>query len=360
MHFALSNAARCFLNECETISIPLSAESKVVVRNVDVEMAADERPTLESGAGNLRHMAVMHHTRPAAPATSSPFHLYSPPRSFKAAKLPPANRQPPPCDSDVLTRRKPHLPVSRTRSFELQLYDTLDLRALAAAINMSGWGMGWFGGAGAAKKKDAPKNAILQLRSTLDMLAKREKHLQNQADDQQGQARKFLAANNQTQAKAALRRKKAFEHNLEQTQAQMMTVEREISSIETANINKETLDAMKNASSAMKQIHNGLTIDKVDATMEDLRDQHAIGEEIADALTQGAVTAGMADEDELQDELDEMMKEELDEKMLKSGSVPVGDRVDMLPTPQQGSKASRVEEDDEDEELKRLQAEMAM
>jgi len=46
-----------------------------------------------------------------------------------------------------------------------------------------------------------------------------------------------------------------------------MTVEREISSIETANINKETLDAMKNASAAMKQIHGGLTVDKVDATM---------------------------------------------------------------------------------------------
>lgn len=47
----------------------------------------------------------------------------------------------------------------------------------------------------------------------------------------------------------------------------MMTVEREISSIETANINKETLDAMKNASAAMKQIHGGLTVDKVDQTM---------------------------------------------------------------------------------------------
>lgn len=71
----------------------------------------------------------------------------------------------------------------------------------------------------------------------------------------------------ETAAKAALRRKKTYEHALEQTSAQMMTVEREISSIETANINKETLDAMKNASSAMKQIHGGLTIDKVDATM---------------------------------------------------------------------------------------------
>lgn len=48
-----------------------------------------------------------------------------------------------------------------------------------------------------------------------------------------------------------------------------MTLEREIYSIETANINKETLDAMKNAGTAMKQIHAGLTIDKVDNVMYD-------------------------------------------------------------------------------------------
>jgi hypothetical protein len=70
-----------------------------------------------------------------------------------------------------------------------------------------------------------------------------------------------------TAAKAALRRKKQFDHALEQTRGQIMTLESEIYSIETANINKETLDAMKNASAAMKQIHGGLTIDKVDQTM---------------------------------------------------------------------------------------------
>lgn len=46
-----------------------------------------------------------------------------------------------------------------------------------------------------------------------------------------------------------------------------MTLEREIHSIETANINKETLEAMKNASKAMKEIHGGLTVEKVDQTM---------------------------------------------------------------------------------------------
>lgn len=44
-------------------------------------------------------------------------------------------------------------------------------------------------------------------------------------------------------------------------------MEQQIYSIEAANINQETLNAMKNAGNAMKSIHNGLTIDKVDQTM---------------------------------------------------------------------------------------------
>lgn len=110
-----------------------------------------------------------------------------------------------------------------------------------------------------------------------------------------------------------------------------MTVEREIGSIESANINKETLDAMKNASHAMKNIHGDLTVDKVDQTMEDLREQHAVGEEIAEALTQGAQTTGI-DEDELDEELAELQQEQLDERMLKTGSVPVSDQIQRMPS----------------------------
>lgn len=63
---------------------------------------------------------------------------------------------------------------------------------------MSGWGLGWFGGASAQKQKNNPKNAILGLRSQLDMLQKREKHLQNQMDEQDGLARKYVTTNNKT------------------------------------------------------------------------------------------------------------------------------------------------------------------
>jgi charged multivesicular body protein 4 len=185
----------------------------------------------------------------------------------------------------------------------------------------------------------------------------------------------------------------------------MMTLEREIIGIETANINKETMDAMKNAGSALKQIHGSLTVDTIDQTMwdflqtpgiliisrlwskqslywhlsrEDLREQHAIQAEINEALKQGANVDAL-DEDELEAEFEDLQQEELDNKMLKSGAVPQ-DQLQRLPTPAGGEckfpfprdrsklmepsvkgKTTRVEEeDDEEEELRKLHAEMAM
>ena len=97
---------------------------------------------------------------------------------------------------------------------------------------------------------------------------------------------------------------------------------------------------------------------------EDLREQHAIGEEISEAITSGVATSGI-DEDELDEELAELQQEKLDEDMLKTGNVPVNDKVatgrlPAAPSTEVRGKAQRVEEDDEEEELRKLQAEMAM
>ncbi|MCJ1244569.1 ESCRT-III subunit protein snf7 [Trapelia coarctata] len=223
---------------------------------------------------------------------------------------------------------------------------------------MSMWGS-WFGGGSTQKRKDAPKKAILDLRQQLDMLQKREKHLENQMAEQEKIA-KANVSSNKTAARTALKRKKAHEHSLEQTSAQISMLENQIYSIESANINQETLLAMKNASKAMKDIHGNLTIDKVDDIMEGLSEQRALAEEIGNAIANGPQAGEPIDEGELEDELGRLEQEDLDEKMLKTGTVPV------LPSglngPLKGAKVSQPaeEEEDEEEELRKLQAEMAM
>src|SRR5436190_15906490 len=168
-------------------------------------------------------------------------------------------------------------------------------------------------------------------------------------------------------AKAALRRKKAHERSLEQTRAQVMQIEQQIYSIEAANINQETLNAMKNAGSAMKLIHSGLTIEKVDATMyvwniltcphrkildcrsgtgltdaakpnrDELREQQALSEEIVNAITNASL-GEPADEEELEAELEGMEQERIDEQMLKTGTMPVATRLDGLPAAANGER----------------------
>ncbi|KAI9834897.1 MAG: ESCRT-III subunit protein snf7 [Thelocarpon superellum] len=221
--------------------------------------------------------------------------------------------------------------------------------------------MGWITGNSAQKRKAAPKDAIVALRAHLEMLQKREVHLQHQMDEQQAIAKKNISTN-KTAAKQALMRKKQHEHSLNQTSAQIATIEQEVYSIEAANINQETLKAMEKAGKAMSSIHGGLTIDQVDKTMDKLREQHALGEEIAAAITSSPI-GETVDQDDLEAELGQMEQEALDARMTDTGSVPVADGVHKLPNAAQGelrSNAATQEEDDEEAELAKLRAEMAI
>ncbi|VBB75284.1 Putative vacuolar-sorting protein SNF7 [Podospora comata] len=223
---------------------------------------------------------------------------------------------------------------------------------------MSGiWG--WFGGGAAQKRKDTPKNVILDLRTNLEMLQKREAHILRQIEEQEKEARKHVNTN-KTAAKNALRRKKVYEGNLEQTMNHIGTLETQINAIESANINKETFEAMQRASEAMKSIHGKLTPEKVDEAMEKLQEHNQLNEEIAAAI--GSVNIGQSiDDGELDAELDELMAKDLEDKMLETGTV----HADRLPSVATGElknnkgKAPAVE-DDEEAELNRLKAEMAM
>ncbi|KAL6252462.1 ESCRT-III subunit protein snf7 [Rhinocladiella similis] len=216
----------------------------------------------------------------------------------------------------------------------------------------------WFGGASAQARRDAPKNAILKLRQQLDMLKKRENHLESQMAEQDAIARKNISTN-KTAAKAALRRKKLHERTLEQTSAQIVQIEQQIYSIEAANINQETLNAMKNAGAAMKQIHGNLTIDKVDQTMDELREQHALGEEIASAITNAPIGEPI-DEADLEEELEGLEQEAMDERMISTGPTPVTGEVNRLPAVSNAPLKQTSQEEDEEEELKRMQAELAL
>ena len=74
------------------------------------------------------------------------------------------------------------------------------------------WGT-WFGGSGTQKRKDAPKKAILDLRQQLDMLQKREKHLENQMAEQEKIAKANVSSNKTGKLPTVLRSTQAFPRN---------------------------------------------------------------------------------------------------------------------------------------------------
>lgn len=152
------------------------------------------------------------------------------------------------------------------------------------------------------------------------------------------------------------------EKNLEGLQGQIDSLESQLNAIESANLNFETMKAMKQGSKALKHIHGNMNIDKVDQTMDEIEEQVTLGQEINNAISRPL--AGLElDDDELNDELENLEQEVLEEKMVTGAgrapvSIPGGaDKAAKAPA----SKAPAQQEDsDEEEELRRLQAEMAL
>lgn len=71
-----------------------------------------------------------------------------------------------------------------------------------------------------------------------------------------------------------------------------------------------------------------------------LREQNALSEEIVNAITSNQIGEPI-DEDELDAELEEIQQNQLDEQMLKTGTVPVSDQIQHVPAAPQDSKLLR-------------------
>lgn len=204
------------------------------------------------------------------------------------------------------------------------------------------------------QKKELPRKAIVELREHIQMLNKKRTHLEQQIADQEQLARKYVATN-KAMAKNALKRKKGYEANLMKIENQIDLLETQLTAIEGANLNLETMKAMKQGAQAMKQIHGEYDVDKVENTMDDIREQVELAEEISEAISR-PVGAEYVDEDELDEELAALQEENEAAKVktpAKESEMPD------FPTVSK-NKPQAVEEDEDEEALKALQAEMGL
>ncbi|RSH94648.1 ESCRT-III subunit protein snf7 [Saitozyma podzolica] len=220
---------------------------------------------------------------------------------------------------------------------------------------MSGW-MSYFTGRKATT--ESARDAIVGLRQQLLMLEKKEEHLMKKIEEEEKKAR-ANATSNKRLAMAALRQKKAHENELDRIAGTRLTLETQVNAIESANLNAETMLAMKKGADALKGIHSSLKVEKVDQTMDSIREQMDLTNEISDAISNPVGMGNMVDEDELKAELEALEQEELDDRLAGAERAPVHAPLSPVGVGRERVTA-QAEEEDEEAQLRQLQAELAM
>ncbi|KAF3932060.1 hypothetical protein ABW20_dc0105077 [Dactylellina cionopaga] len=220
---------------------------------------------------------------------------------------------------------------------------------------MSGWFSGsLFGGGGGSTRNAGPKSAILKLREQKETLEKKELYLETQIKELEDKARKNVTTNKNV-AMVALKKKKQRESELDTTQKHIATLDTQISSIENANINYQTLEAMKEANKVMKDMNKKHNIDKIDDLLDNLEEQMTNSNQIAERIGQIGEQGNQVAEEDLLEEFQAMQQQALDDQMLGAHAPPLKE-----PSGPGKEKQPAQEEEDEEEELRKLQAEMTM
>lgn len=216
--------------------------------------------------------------------------------------------------------------------------------------------MSYFG-AGRKDPKQTARDAIVGLRQQLQMIEKKEEYLQKKIEEETKKAR-ANAVSNKAVATAALKRRKVTEQELDRLAGSRLQLEMQVNTLESANLNAETMAAMKKASDALKVIHGNLTMDKVDSTMNAVNEQRELANEIAETLANPIYAGVDVDEDELKAELDELQQDELNNRLNEADHVPVHLPPGSVRAPEETTRTAV--EDDEETQLKELQAALAM
>ncbi|ETV73549.1 hypothetical protein H257_11676 [Aphanomyces astaci] len=238
--------------------------------------------------------------------------------------------------------------------------------------------MNLFGRKAPAPVRTSPADTaetIRKLREQLDTLEKREAHIEKKMELQLDEAKKKSAAKDKRGAIFCLKRKKMYESEVEKLQGARMTLETQVMTLESTQVNMATFTALRSGANQMKAIHGQMNVDSVDDIMDDIQEEMATADEIGRAISQPLGNA-LYDEDELEQQLRELDDLAMEEQLAAS---PVAAPVQARPqtVAQQPAQAmfnlpevpthavSQVKvtgkaDADELEELRRLEASMAM
>jgi charged multivesicular body protein 4 len=207
------------------------------------------------------------------------------------------------------------------------------------------------------------KNTFFSLGLTRFARSKQQ-HLERKAELEVAEAKKKLAAKNRRGAMMCLKRKKAYEAQIQRLSGARMTLDEQVMAIESANVNLEAMNAMRTGAQTMKQLHKNMSVDQVDDTMAEIQEQMDVAAEISQAISQ-PIGDALADEDDLEAELEALEQEDLNDKLasLETKVAPVASPVAAAKAPATKTAAMPAApkgDPDEEAQLRQLEAEMAI
>lgn len=155
-----------------------------------------------------------------------------------------------------------------------------------------------------------------------------------------------------------MKRKKLYEAEIDKIQNVKMTLETQVMNLESAAQNADTFKAMEAGTKTMQKIRTEIGVEKADDLMDQIKEEMELAQEINNAIAQ-PIDPLLADEDELLEELNMLEAHDLEAELLAPPqSVAATMTPDLkLPTVPD-SKLPALAKDEEDE-LKKLEAELA-
>ena len=176
------------------------------------------------------------------------------------------------------------------------------------------------------KKKEQPRgqsdnaSVILKLRSTVEMLDKRQAHLQKKVEQQIVDAKQKMVKKDQRGALFCMKRKKMYQAEVEKISGARMTLEQQMLALEGQATMMEGIKAMQQGAAALKSGHMGMDADTVQDMMDDVTEEMATADEIAKVIA--APADDVFEDEDLLNELQLLEESELESQLLETPAIP--------------------------------------
>ncbi|EKF28420.1 hypothetical protein MOQ_007829 [Trypanosoma cruzi marinkellei] len=193
-----------------------------------------------------------------------------------------------------------------------------------------------------------------KLESAYELLEKREGVLEKKMEMELERAKQYHAKKNTQAALQCMKRKKAFEEQLTNISAQKQNLETLKFTLQNQNMNNELLEVQQRVKNELRERNKKMDADRVEENMEELQEEMEKANAVAEALRQ-PLDSQLLDEDEL---MGELMAELQTADVKVAESTPALPAMPNVPTENLPKLTAKEKEDEDEEALRALEAEL--